>query len=728
MNKLSAIFLAAAALISASCSTTRVLGDGEYRLAGNSIKVLNDKRFGTHQLERYYQQPANNSFLFGWSPGLSIYNWQNGKGKGWDKFVTKIGTAPVIYNPDAVSSSEESIRNHLKYIGYYDSKVEGVVSVKKRRVYVNYNVELGRRYVIDSLDWDVPEGEFGDCFALDTANISVRRGDMLSESALEAETVRSSKYFRDNGFYGFNKTYYSFVADTLGKHDSVSLHMSIRDYPRTASPEEGKPLKKYTIGKVSITRPKSLKIREKILTGLNTIRPGDTFSESEVTRTYERLSALKVFNSVNVNLSERGENLVDCEISLTSSRQQGFKVNLEASTNSSGLFGISPQISYYHKNIFHGGEWLNLGFMGNFQFKFKDKVRSNEFGVSAGLSLPRFLGLPYRYFQSSIPRTDFNCSYNYQNRPEYRRDIISASFGYTGSYRQRFSYKFYPLQLNIVHLSNLDEGFYNSIKNDPFLNNSYRDHFDFGSGAILYYTTNSDPNPQESFFYSKFQFDIAGNLLSAFRPLMKKDENGSGKIWGTPFSQFVRMEGTVGQTWRFGRNDGQAIAVRLLAGAGFAYGNSSVLPFEKHFYAGGANSLRGWQARSVGPGLATKDTTFVIPNQTGDLKMEANIEYRFDLFWKIEGAAFIDAGNVWTMKTNKGNDPESSSVFTWKDFGRSIAMNWGVGVRADFGFLVLRVDWGMKIHDPARDRRWVNPSQWIRRDGCAVHFGVGYPF
>lgn len=722
------IFLAAAALIPLSCSTTRVLADGEYRLAKNTVKVTNDKHFSTRNFERYYQQQANNSIIFGWSPGLSIYNWQNGKGKGWDKFVTKIGAAPVVYNPDAVGGSEESIRNHLEYIGYYNSKVESDISLKKRKVYVNYNVELGNRYVIDSLDWEVPGGEFREAFEVDRGNMTVKKGDYLAEEALEAETVRSSKFFRDNGFFGFNKTYYSFVADTLGKQDTAALHMTVRDYPRTGSPDDAKTLRRYYIGDVTISRPQSLKIRESVLTGLNTIHPGDLYSESEITRTYERLSALKVFNSVNINLTEQGEDKVDCEISMTPSKPQGFKLNLEASTNSTGLFGLSPQLSYYHKNIFHGGEWLNLGFMGNFQFKFKDKVRSNEFGVSAGLSIPKFLGLPYDLFKGAIPRTDFNFSYNYQNRPEYRRNIISASYGYTGSYKKRFSYKVYPFQLNVVHLFKLDESFYNSLKNDPFLSNAYKDHFDLGSGGILYYTTNSDANPQTSFFYTKLQIDIAGNLLRAFNTLMKKDEHGSGMLWNTPYSQFVRLEGTVGNTWRFGRNDGQAIAARLLAGAGFAYGNSRALPFEKHFYAGGANSLRGWQARSLGPGMAAMDTTFVIPNQTGDMKLEANIEYRFDLFWKLEGAAFLDAGNVWTMKTNKANDPNSSSVFTWKNFGKSIAANWGVGLRADFNFLIVRVDWGMKLHDPSREQSWLTPDQWVKRNGYAIHFGVGYPF
>jgi outer membrane protein assembly factor BamA len=470
-----------------------------------------------------------------------------------------------------------------------------------------------------------------------------------------------------------------------------------------------------------------MQIREKVLRELNTVKPGDVYSTETVNNTYARLSALRMFSSVNVGITQVDTNLVNCNINLSQSKLQGFKVNLEASTNSTGLFGVSPQLSYYHKNIFKGGEWLNLSFMGNFQFKFKDAVRSNEFGVSAGLSFPRFLLLPYRYFKGAIPRTDINLSYNYQNRPEYTRNIISTSYGYNGNVNNRFYYQAYPIQLNVVRLFDLDEGFYMDLANDPFLKNAYQNHFDLGSGGTIYYTTDPEAIPKSTYSYARLQVDVAGNLLSAFNGLMKKDENGAGMIWNTPYSQFVRGELTLGKTWIWGRNSGQSVATRLLAGAGHAYGNSTALPFEKHFYAGGASSLRGWQARTVGPGTSPRDTSFVIPNQTGDMRLEANIEYRFDLFWKVEGAVFADAGNVWTLK-QKDLMPEDGSMFRWKTLGESIAANWGLGIRLNLDFLLLRLDAGFKVHDPARTDKWTGPDKWFKRNGYALHFGVGYPF
>ena len=713
--------LAATLLTAISCSTTRVLQDDQYRLEKNRIEIVNDKEFNPNALNPYLKQKHK-----GWSPFLYVYNWANGKGKGWDKFVHRIGTAPIVYDPEMVDNTIETIDNHLEYLGYFGSRTESEIKVNKRRVEVIYKVTLGDRIPIRDIEINLPErGEFPSAFLKDTAAMTVRPGDFLSESSLESETDRYASILRNQGFYSFNKNHFFFEADTLSYPGSAVLKMQVNEYTRNETPKDSEPIRKFYIDDVSISFPKSMKIREKILTDLNLIEPGTVYGEDIIKNTYSRYSALRMFSSVNIGTTQTDTNKVRCDISLSQSKTQGFKVNLEASTNSSGLLGVSPQLSYYHKNIFRGGEMLNLSFMGNFQFKLNDDVHSNEFGVSGGLSFPKFFLLPYRYFKGAIPRTDINLSYNYQNRPEYTRNIISTSYGYSGNVKNRFFYQAYPIQLNIVKLFDLDEDFYKTLDNDPFLRNAYQNHFDLGSGATLYYTTNASANPRDTYFYSRLQFDIAGNLLSAFKPLMNKDANGSGMIWKTPFSQFVRSEITIGRTWVFGRNSGQAIAARLLAGAGFAFGNSSALPFEKHFYGGGANSLRGWQARTVGPGCSPRDTSFVIPNQTGDMKLEANIEYRFDMFWKVAGAVFVDAGNVWTLN-KEGSD--ELSAFRWNNLGESIAANWGVGARLNLGFLLLRVDMGMKIHDPAREQKWVSPGKWLNRDNYALHFGVGYPF
>ena len=704
----------ATAVLSFSCSTTRVLGDGQFRLADNKVVVDNDRKFNTKEIESYIKQKPNSYIIFGWNPFLNIYNW-SGKNadKGINKFLRKIGTAPVVYQPSQVEASVENINRHLEYLGYYGSDVRSEVRVNGKRVTVTYSVTLGRRYRIGNVSFAVPDGEFKEDFYADTAAVSIRPGDFLSEDALEKETERAASMFRRKGYFGFTKNYFSFEADTLARRDTADLLMTVKEYTGNQTAEYARPHRKYFFGDVS------------------TIRPGAMYDEREVNTTYSRLSALRLFSGVNVALNPRDSGIVDCDISLTKSRMQGFKVNLEGSTNSTGLIGISPQVSYYHKNIFHGGQWLNLGFLGNFQFKYDDRsVKSNEFGVSAGLSFPEFLGLPNSIFHGpSLPRTEINASYNYQNRPEYTRNMISTSYGYSGSLRNgKFFYQFYPIQAKIVRLTNLDPNFYTTLSGNPFMRDAYQNHFDVGSGLVAYYTTSTALVPKETYEYARLQLDASGNVLSLFNKAMKSDEYGSRLIWNTPYSQYIRTELTLGKTFVFGKNGGQALAIRLLGGVGYAYGNSSTIPFEKQFYSGGANSMRGWQARSLGPGNSKADTTFVIPSQTGDVKLEANLEYRFPMFWKLCGAVFTDVGNIWTLKETDGDDG-SHTHFDLKNLAASLAADWGIGLRVDLNFLILRLDMGMKVYDPSLDTaRWRSPSQWLKKDGYTLHFGVGYPF
>ncbi len=722
----------ATAVLSFSCSTTRVLGDGQFRLADNKVVVDNDRKFNTKEIESYIKQKPNSYIIFGWNPFLNIYNW-SGKNadKGINKFLRKIGTAPVVYQPSQVEASVENINRHLEYLGYYGSDVRSEVRVNGKRVTVTYSVTLGRRYRIGNVSFAVPDGEFKEDFYADTAAVSIRPGDFLSEDALEKETERAASMFRRKGYFGFTKNYFSFEADTLARRDTADLLMTVKEYTRNQTAEYARPHRKYFFGDVSISYDNDLKFNDRVLKNICTIRPGAMYDEREVNTTYSRLSALRLFSGVNVALNPRDSGIVDCDISLTKSRMQGFKVNLEGSTNSTGLIGISPQVSYYHKNIFHGGQWLNLGFLGNFQFKYDDRsVKSNEFGVSAGLSFPEFLGLPNSIFHGpSLPRTEINASYNYQNRPEYTRNMISTSYGYSGSLRNgKFFYQFYPIQAKIVRLTNLDPNFYTTLSGNPFMRDAYQNHFDVGSGLVAYYTTSTALVPKETYEYARLQLDASGNVLSLFNKAMKSDEYGSRLIWNTPYSQYIRTELTLGKTFVFGKNGGQALAIRLLGGVGYAYGNSSTIPFEKQFYSGGANSMRGWQARSLGPGNSKADTTFVIPSQTGDVKLEANLEYRFPMFWKLCGAVFTDVGNIWTLKETDGDDG-SHTHFDLKNLAASLAADWGIGLRVDLNFLILRLDMGMKVYDPSLDTaRWRSPSQWLKKDGYTLHFGVGYPF
>lgn len=692
------------ALLSAasSCSVEKYLREGEYALVSNTVKV-DDPEIKATELTPYIKQQSGNPTLFPKERDV------------------------VIYNPTLRLESEENLKAHLEYLGYFDSKVTSEVTYKAhRKAKVVYEIVPGRRITIKEINVSVPVGgTFPIDFNADSANVTVRPGNFLSEAALEEETERAASRMRDKGYYGFTKNHFVCLADTSGLKDEAILDITVRNYTRNENEANAREQIKYHIGQVTVSKDKALPFRDKVLTGLNTVRPGSLYRESDVTTTYGRFSSLKVFSSVGIEITPVCDSIVDCHINLNGAKIQGVKFDIEASSNSSGLIGISPKVNYYNKNIFHGGEWLNLGFMGNFQFMFNGSSRSNEFGVNAGLSLPRFLGIPYSHFKGAdIPRTDIDASYNYQDRPEYKRNILSLSYGYKGIRGNKLSYQIYPLKASFVRLYNIDAGFMENLESNPFMKYAYQDHLDAGAGGTLYWASTIDTNPKVSYRYLRISLDLSGNVLSIFRNAMASNGNSERLIFGVPFAQYVKGEIQLGKTWRLGRYDRHAIAARILGGIGCAYGNSSAIPFEKQFYSGGANSMRGWQARSLGPGSSPLNTAFSIPGQTGDIKLEANVEYRFPLFWKLEGATFADVGNIWTLDRDGA---DMRGVFRFRDFYRTIGADWGIGLRCDLNFIVIRIDYGMQLYDPVEGQGWVNPGDWFRSKS-AVHFGVGYPF
>ena len=733
--------------LASSCSTTRVLAEDETRLMENKIVLHQPKGYDEQgnplpdvivkeyegidasSLAAYAKQRPNTYFIGKWNPFISVYNWSDDSDSGWDRFVKKLGQEPVVFDQNLIPGSKKGMLSHLEEKGFYFSTIDHEVVSKKRKSTVTYNVYPGCRYTIRDIDYLIPDGTMEELLHSDSANFTIFRGDILSQEALENESDRMAQFFRNNGYYGFSKNYFFYYADTTQYKGEALLSVKIEDYTRNESPSYAKPHRQYYFRNVSIVPTGDLRYNPEFLNSLNLIKPNTLYSEQLVNTTYDRFSSVGLYSSVNISLQEVDSTGVDCRIMLSPGKQQGAKLNLESSVNASGLLGITPSISYYHKNLFHGGEYFAIGLRGNFQFKPKDPARSSEFAVTTSLSFPKFLLLPQSIFKSNIPRTEIAGVFNHQSRPEYNRTILSASYGYNWRASRKLFFQMYPLQFNTVKMSRVDSTFTASIR-DPYLKSAYRSHFDLGSSFLLYYTTDPSTNPTTSYFYTRFQFDIAGNALSMLNDALYKDNLGERLIWGVPYSQFVRGELQAVRTLRFGKSNKMAFASRALIGVGVGYGNSRSLPFEKLFYAGGANSMRGWQARSLGPGGAPRDSSFSIPNQTGDMHLEFDAELRHPLFWKLDGAIFVEAGNVWNLgyEDIEGERRDPLGLFSFKTMLNTCALDWGIGMRLDFGLLLVRVDWGMKIYDPL-DRRWVLAPFGGNNEGAyAIHFGIGYPF
>ncbi len=714
MKRRTLIHLAAVAVLalaSVACSNTKKLAEGEYELKKNKVIITNSRKYPKSDLSAYIKQSEKPTQ----GMGLKLFSRE-----------------PVVLNDALIASSCTGMIRHLEYKGYYNSQVDTLVTrnPKKKRATVNYFVTLGKRYPIRELKYVVEDDVIGKIFREDSLKRTIRKGAPLSEESLEKEAERIASLLRSKGYYGFTKNYMFNIADTIAVPDSASLKIELRDYTRNESPSMAQPHSKYKIRNVNYDLGRGLNVKPGFLDDINLIKSGMLYSEDLISTTYQRFAGNRIFNTVNLSLNPvDSTDQIDCTISLTPSKLQNFEVNMDVSTNSAGLIGIAPSLLYNHFNIFHGGEVLSLGFRGNFQFMFYDPARSHEFAISTGLTFPKLLLLPFIQSRTStLPSTEVTMVYNYQNRPEYTRNILSGAYGYRWSASRNMRFSINIPQLSIIKIFNIDSDFYKSL-NSSYLQYQYQDHFDLGSTASVYYTTIPKVNPSETYFYVRADLAGSGALLDLAKGLWQENRRGQYLIWGIPYSQYLRAQVSAVETLHFGRENRMALAARFLAGIGYAYGNSFFMPMEQMFYAGGASSMRGWQSRTVGPGNAPLDNTFSIYNQVGDMRLEANLELRFPLFWKLQGAMFTDVGNIWNLpKADTFVDEEYAlSVFSLENLAKSTAMSFGFGARLDFGLLLIRVDLGIKGYDPAKGR-WLTPDEWFGRDGCAVHLGIGYPF
>lgn len=719
----------------AGCSTTKTLGEGEYQYYDSKVIVDNDplELFDPSQLTPYMKQSPNDYYFAHWNPFLYVYNWTKGTGSGWDRFVEKVGVPPVVYDSELLQPSIDGMLNQLEYSGYFHSKISAVEKIRttkkgedKRQMCTEFHVQLGKQFPLRKIDFTVENPDLAAIMASDSANFTIAVGDPLSQKALEAESERLAQLFRNNGYWGFSKNYFFYYADTTTFQNEAVIWTRIEDYTHNETPAAAKPHRKYWLGDIKISPMPGLKVTDRLINRLNKLQTGDLYSEKAVKNTYSRFSGIPAFSSVSMNLSERDTSTLDCRMLLSPAKRRSVKLNFDASINTNGLWGLSPAVSYSNKNIFHGGEVFTLGFKGDFQFRMRDDVRALEFTVNSSLKFPTFLLLPDRIFKTVLPSTEVKVAYNFQNRPEYHRQIFSTSFGYvwnTFSKKQRFEVT--PINVNVVDVSYIDEEFKKKL-NDPYLISSFDSHFILGTRFNYLFTTDPAARPKHTYYYVRFSTETAGNLLSAFNKYLIDQDTQVGYIFGLPYSQYFRTEISFVPTFRFGNKEEYSFATRFLFGIGLPYGNTSTLPFEQVFYAGGANSMRGWQARTVGPGCAEMSSAFSIPNQNGEMHMELNMELRFPMFWKLHAGVFIDAGNVWNV-TNLATTSNPKSKFSFSNCFKTTALNWGLGLRADFDLILVRLDLGIQSYDP-RKQHFVSPIDWFMEGAMSLHFGIGLPF
>ena len=474
------------------------------------------------------------------------------------------------------------------------------------------------------------------------------------------------------------------------------------------------------------------------------LKSGETFRQRDVDNTYTAFGRLSILKFVQVRIMPAGSigdtGLLDAYILLTPNRSQYISLELEG-TNSEGDLGIAAGINYTHRNAGRGSETLNFKIRGSYQAingRLEGFIHNRfmEYGVETSVTFPKFKApLLSESFKRKIKAsTELHISINYQERPEYTRIISTAGWSYKWTERNaRHRYTLTPIDINYVYLPRSTNDFLDQIAPDnPLLRYSYEDHFIMRAGFNFYYTNKRRPSPfrlhrQKGILTIRSQAETAGNLLFGISRAINPDRHfhtNPYKVFGIRYSQYVRADADVSYLYSFDRRN--ALACYAGFGIGIPYGNSSILPFEKRFYGGGANGVRGWDVRTLGPGRypGTNSVSDFI-YQCGDIRLNMSVEYRAKLFWVIEAGLFIDAGNIWTIR-DYATQPHGT--FRFNSFYKELAAAYGAGIRLDFNYFLVRFDLGMKAHNPAVGQEtWplIHPK-WGRDH--SFHFSIGYPF
>ena len=768
------MLVAACVMLLTACSTTKHVPEGKYLLDDVKINITDkdkDTPLKSAEMMNYLRQIPNHKVLGGLRLQLAFYNLSGKDSTNWfNKWVRRVGSAPVIYDPSLTEASVKQLSTALANKGYMNSTVtvDTLGNIDKKRMKVTYNVTFGQPHYVSSISYNIPNDTLRELILADSAQFLVKQNSVFDRNLLDEERQGISERLRSKGYFAFNKEYITFTADTAAGEKNVNLTMNLmRPYLSESMPyyTAHRPFYVRNVTFVTSYNPATMHnstdfdekdlvwhndyrifygddryLRASVLEESCFISPGKQYNSKDVDRTYEAFGRLGIVKFVNIELVPVGEIdgkiWLDAYVLLSRTKPQTASVSLEG-TNSEGDFGFGVGLGYQHRNVFKGSEILNAKFKASYESLSGDLsgfINDNysEYQAELGIRYPKFKApfLKRSFKQKILAQTEFALNFNYQERPEYTRVIAGAGWRYLWSERtNKTRHTFNLMDLNYVNLPKSKSSFIENISN-PLLRYSYEDHLIMRMGYSYYHSNKKEANMmrklyQPDVYTIRVATETAGNLLYGISNLIGQDkEDGTYKVVGINYSQYFKVDADYSFTHSF--NPKSSLAFHVGVGAAMPYGNSKVLPFEKRFYAGGANSVRGWGVRTLGPGsyFATNSVNSFI-YQCGDIRLDLNLEYRAKLFWVLELGAFIDAGNIWTIREY---EDQPGGVFKFNKFYEQIALSYGLGIRMDFTYFLLRLDVGMKAHNPASGQeRWplLHPD-WGR--DSAFHFSVGYPF
>ena len=755
-----------------SCRATKHVPDDEYLLTNIKFDCDNSNIDEDDLATTFRQKPNRKTLSFRFH--LFVYNIaKSGKERKWKtKIADVVGEDPVIYDDYAMEKTITTIKSFLEAQSYYHSKVEVKKKIRRKRISLKYIIETGEPFIISNLEYDITDPKIKELVLLDTTNALIRTNSKFSTDEIQEERERLVRMLKSNGYYYFSVNNIHFYADTTIDAYNSKLTVAIRKSFDESDIANNEPFKSQVIRNIYIYADHNPKLAiddyDAYINELDTVfidgyniiyrekekikpsvflqscffKRGDRYNIQNIEKTHSHLSTLKQFKLINIKLNSSKDvfletqkaKFLDVHIYLTPHTKQSYTLELEGN-NTSGNIGMAGVISYTNKNLFKGAQIFSM--KGTLAFQTittqQELERSRffntlEYGGEMKLDIPKLM-IPfydnYEFVKNHNPKTKISSSFSYQKRPDYTRTIGNASFGYywKGGKNKHITHFLNPIELYLVKIFDFNPDFQEQIQN-LYIRYSYEDQLlSVFSYDFMY--NNQNINKLKDFTYLWVNLETSGNLFNAAYKLTGQEMvDSSFRFVGVEFAQFVKAD--IDYRYYHILNEDQSIVYRGFFGIGLPYGNSTTgLPFIKKYFIGGANDIRAWRVRSIGPGAYSNPNTSY--DQIADMKLMFNIEYRFKLISFIEGALFIDAGNIWALDKK---DNRAKALFEWSRFYNEIAIGTGFGTRFDFSFFIIRFDFGVPIYDPSYplEERWFGTYQTLELSDFTFNFGIGYPF
>lgn len=701
------------------CGSSKSVPDGQFRLVRVEIKSDSDG-VDASSLKQYIRQ----------KPGSHLFSLFN-----------RSARRPVIFDSVQARLSADDLVQAMRNQGFMHSAADVDTRVKGRKLTAIYTLHPGTPYYIRSVSYDIQDPQVRQVLVNyrnssagkdNAGGGTLRAGDRFMVSRLDEERQRISSILLDSGYYKFHKDFVQYSADSASNDNGVDLTLRLLRYRvNSDAPEEPHP--RYTIRSVSYTgvggRPH---LRRRVLDDASLLKAGSLYSDAALQGTYRNFGRMSAVRYTNISFAEDPDTtLLDCTIQLNTTKPSTISFQPEG-TNTAGDLGAAASLTYQNRNLFHGSELFSVQLRGAYEAitgleGYRDED-FKEWSIETRLQLPRFIApfLSRDFKRRSSATSELSLSWDTQNRPEFHRRVFSTAWRYKWTSRgKRMTYRIDLPDINYVNMPWISETFkhdyLDSVSNrNAILRYNYEDLFLIKLGFGMTYNNGTDA--------MRLNVETSGNVLDAIASAAGFHENANGQhtLLGIAYAQYFKFDFDYTRLISFDSRNSLALHGGL--GVAYPYGNSHILPFEKRYFSGGPNSVRGWSVRELGPGsFRGTDGRIDFINQTGDLKLDLNAEYRAFLFWKFDGAVFVDAGNIWTLRSYR---EQPGGQFKLSEFYKQIAVAYGLGLRLNFSYFILRFDMGMKAVNPAYDNSHEHYAIFhpdLHRD-FTFHFAVGLPF